>query len=177
MAEIATLARPYAEALVKVADQGEGQALLEQVQALAQVAAEPALRQFADDPRSSDEQVLELFAAALKAPLGDKARNFLGAVLANDRLAVFPEIAAQFHALMQARSGVSQAVVYSAFELDAAQLADIAPALEKRFGRKLELQVQVEPELIGGIRVAVGDEVLDTSVKARLEHMKVSLTA
>jgi F-type H+-transporting ATPase subunit delta len=177
MAEIATLARPYAEALVKVADQGEGQALLEQVRALAQVAAEPALRQFADDPRSSDEQVIELFAAALKAPLGDKARNFLSAVLANDRLSVLPEIASQFHALMQARSGVSQAVVYSAFELDAAQLADIAPALEKRFGRKLELQVQVEPELIGGIRVAVGDEVLDTSVKARLEHMKASLTA
>jgi F-type H+-transporting ATPase subunit delta len=177
MAEIATLARPYAEALVKVADQGDGQALLAQVQALAQVAAEPALRQFADDPRSTHEQVLELFSAALKAPLGDKAQNFLRTVLANDRLAALPEIAAQFHALMQARSGVSQAVVYSAFALDAAQLAELAPVLEQRFGRKLELQVQVVPELIGGIRVAVGDEVLDTSVKARLENMKMALTA
>ena len=98
-------------------------------------------------------------------------------MLANDRLPVLPEIAQQFHALLQARSGVSQAVVYSAFPLDEAQLTDLVPVLEKRFGRKLELRVQEEPDLIGGIRVVVGDEVLDTSVKARLEHMKVALTA
>ena len=49
--------------------------------------------------------------------------------------------------------------------------------LEKRFGRKLQAKVEVDPELIGGVRVVVGDEVLDTSVKARLERMKVALTA
>jgi len=49
--------------------------------------------------------------------------------------------------------------------------------LEKRFGSKLHVQVALEPELIGGVRVVVGDEVLDTSVKARLEQMKVALTA
>jgi F-type H+-transporting ATPase subunit delta len=177
MAEIATLARPYAEALIKVAPQGDAPALLEQVRAMAAVAADPALRQYADDPRSTHDQVVELFNAALQQSLGAHAQNFLRTVLANDRLAALPEIAAQFHALMQARSGVSQAVVYSAFALDAAQLAELAPVLEQRFGRKLELQVQVVPELIGGIRVAVGDEVLDTSVKARLENMKMALTA
>jgi F-type H+-transporting ATPase subunit delta len=177
MAELATLARPYAEALIKVAELGDASGLLEQVQGLAAVAADPALRQFADDPRSTQDQVVELFGAALGLSLGDKARNFLRTVLANDRLSALPEIASQFHALLQARSGVSQAVVYSAFPMDAQQLSEIAPALEKRFGRKLELTVEVQPELIGGIRVAVGDEVLDTSVKARLEHMKVALTA
>ena len=53
----------------------------------------------------------------------------------------------------------------------------MSAALEKRFGRKLQVTVQQEPELIGGIRVVVGDEVLDTSVKARLEQMKVALAA
>jgi F-type H+-transporting ATPase subunit delta len=177
MAETATLARPYAEALIKVAGPSDAQALLEQVQALAAVAADPQLRQFADDPRSSHEQVIELFLAALKEPLIDKSLNFLRTVLINDRLSVLPEIAAQFHALLQARLGVSQAVVFSAFELNAEQLAELAPTLEKRFARKLELEVHVQPDLIGGIRVAVGDEVLDTSIKARLEQMKVALTA
>jgi F-type H+-transporting ATPase subunit delta len=58
-----------------------------------------------------------------------------------------------------------------------AVLADVTQSLEKRFGRKLFVSVQLQPELIGGIRVLVGDEVLDTSVKARLEQMKVALAA
>ena len=76
-----------------------------------------------------------------------------------------------------AQSGSSDAVVYSAFPIAASALGEVAQTLEKRFGRKLNLTVQEDPSLIGGIRVVVGDEVLDTSVKARLEQMKVALTA
>ena len=72
---------------------------------------------------------------------------------------------------------MSDAVIYSAYPIDVAQLAEVLASLEKRFGRKLSGRVELEPELIGGIRVVVGDEVLDTSVKARLEQMKVALTA
>jgi F-type H+-transporting ATPase subunit delta len=68
-------------------------------------------------------------------------------------------------------------VVYSAFEMDDAALVDLAAVLEKRFDRKLNVSVELQPELIGGIRVVVGDEVLDSSVKARLEQMKVALTS
>ena len=80
-------------------------------------------------------------------------------------------------ALKNAQGGTSDAVVGSAFPIDAGALADLKATLEKRFGRKLNLSVEVQPELIGGIRVVVGDEVLDTSVRARLEQMKVALTA
>ena len=79
--------------------------------------------------------------------------------------------------LANAASGVSEAQIFSAYEISDAQLADLKASLEKRFGRKLEAHVQLEPSLIGGVRVVVGDEVLDTSVKARLERMKVALTA
>ena len=88
-----------------------------------------------------------------------------------------PAIAEQFHALVNASSGVADAVIYSPYPIEPAQLADVVSSLEKRFGRKLSASVQLEPELIGGIRVVVGDEVLDTSVKARLERMKVALSA
>ena len=93
----------------------------------------------------------------------------------NGRISVLPEIASQFRALKNAKSGSSDATVYSAFALEGAALADLAATLEKRFGRKLNLTVELEPALIGGVRVVVGDEVLDTSVKARLEQMKVAL--
>jgi F-type H+-transporting ATPase subunit delta len=98
-------------------------------------------------------------------------------VIENGRLGVVPEIAAQFRALKNAQSGSSDAVVYSAFPIDQAALAEVAATLEKRFARKLNVSVELQPELIGGIRVVVGDEVLDTSVKARLEQMKVALSA
>jgi len=86
-------------------------------------------------------------------------------------------MAQQLRALINQHSGVSDAVVFSAFPMDAAALADLSATLERRFNRKLNLSVQIDESLIGGIRVAVGDEVLDTSVKARLEQMKAALVA
>lgn len=103
--------------------------------------------------------------------------NFLRTVLENGRLAALPLMVEQFQALVKARQGVSEAQIFSAFPIDAAQLADIMGPLEKRFGRKLEAKVELDAELIGGVRVVVGDEVLDTSVKARLERMKSTLLA
>ncbi len=179
MAEIATIARPYAEALFKAAG-GDGAALKDQMAALATLAADPQLQQFADNPKVAAAQVFDVVAGvALQkgVSLHAKAGNLLRAVLDNGRFGALPEIAAQFAALVNAQSGVSDARVESAFPIDAAQLAEVVVALEKRFGRKLNASVGVKPELIGGIRVTVGDEVLDTSVKARLEQMKVALTA
>jgi F-type H+-transporting ATPase subunit delta len=177
MAELATIARPYAEALFKAAPEAESQAWLDQVQALAAVAADSQLRSLADNPRVNNTQVYDVMAGAAKVALSPAVANFLRTVLDNGRLAALPLMAEQFQSLVRARQGVSEATVYSAFPVDAAQLADIQGALEKRFGRKLKLQVQVDAELIGGVRVVVGDEVLDTSVKARLERMKSALVA
>jgi F-type H+-transporting ATPase subunit delta len=182
MAEIATIARPYAEALFKAvgANAAEGAKLKGQVAALATLAGDAALRQFADNPKVAATQVFDLVAGvALQkgVALDTKVGNLLRAVLDNGRLAALPEIASQFASLVNAQSGVSDAQIESAFPIEGAQLADVTATLEKRFKRKLNVRVQVKPELIGGIRVTVGDEVLDTSVKARLEQMKVALTA
>ncbi len=176
MAELATIARPYAEALFKASSSDlDGTAAW--VSELAAIAENPQLQQFAGNPNVTSAQVFDVFAGVAKSALPDAARNFLGAVIENGRLPALPEIAAQFRALKNARSGSSDAVVYSAFPIDAAALADVAAVLEKRFARKLNVSVEQQPDLIGGIRVVVGDEVLDTSVKARLEQMKVALTA
>ena len=177
MAELATIARPYAEALFKAAGVGDQAQLAAQVQSLADVAGNARLRQFADSPKVSSAQVFDVVTSVVKTPISDAAKNLLRLVIDNGRLAALPQVASQFHELVNARSGVSDAVIHSAYEIAPAQLADVIVALEKRFGRKLNATVVLAPELIGGIRVVVGDEVLDTSVKARLEQMRVALTA
>ncbi|CAM3781704.1 F0F1 ATP synthase subunit delta [Roseateles saccharophilus] len=177
MAELATIARPYAEALFQVAKSQDLAAWGRQLDALAQVAQDADLRQFADHPKAQPAQVVAVMTAAAKQTLAAGVQNLLQAVVENGRLAALPEIVAQYHVLANAASGVSDAQIYSAFEINGAQLAELKASLEKRFGRKLDTHVQLEPGLIGGVRVVVGDEVLDTSVKARLERMKVALTA
>jgi F-type H+-transporting ATPase subunit delta len=177
MAELATIARPYAEALFKAIGAHDAAAVAEQVSTLGEVVADPQVRQFADNPKVRPEQVFDLIVTAANVFIGDGAKNLLRAVIENGRLAALPEIASQYHALVNARSGVSDAVVHSAYPIDGAPLTEVVEALQKRFGRRLNASVVVDPELIGGIRVVVGDEVLDTSVKARLEQMKVALTA
>ncbi len=176
MAEIATIARPYAEALFKAsaADLNGAQAWLDE---LAAIAGQPQLLQFADSPKTTSTQVFDLIIGIARTPLSEQGKNFLRTVIDNGRLAALPEVAAQFRALKNAQSGSSDAIVHSAFPIDGAALAEVAATLERRFARKLNVSVQLQPELIGGIRVVVGDEVLDTSVKARLEQMKVALTA
>jgi F-type H+-transporting ATPase subunit delta len=176
MAEIATIARPYAEALFKAAG-AQAAALSAEVGALAAVAADEQLRQFADSPKTSSEQVFGVVVGVVNQPLSAAAQNFLRTVLDNGRLAALPEIASQFHALVNAQSGVSDALIESAFPIEPAQMPEVVSTLEQRFSRKLNARVELRPELIGGIRVVVGDEVLDASVKARLDHMKVALTA
>jgi F-type H+-transporting ATPase subunit delta len=147
------------------------------VDQLQEIASNTQLQQFADNPNVSDDQVFEVISGVVKTALPEMAKNFLRAVIENGRLSALPEIAQQFRTLKNAQGGSSDAVVYSAFAIDSGALGDLAVALEKRFGRKLNVSVELQPELIGGIRVVVGDEVLDSSVKARLEQMKVALTS
>jgi len=175
MAELATIARPYAEALYKasLSDLSTTAAWLDE---LAVIGADAQLLQFADNPKVTSEQVFQLIAGIAKVKLSPMAHNFLHAVIDNGRLSALPEVAAQFREHLNKQNGSSDAVVYSAYDIDASSLAQVKETLQKRFGRTLNVSVKLEPELIGGIRVVVGDEVLDTSVKARLDQMKVALT-
>ena len=179
MAELATIARPYAEALFKAstASGADLNSTVAWVEELAAVAADSQLRQLADNPKISEEQLFDVIKGVARSALPDAARNFLRAIIENGRVNALPEVAEQFRALVNQLAGSSDAVVYSAFPIESAALTELGASLEKRFGRKLNLTVQSDESLIGGIRVVVGDEVLDTSVKARLEQMKAALTA
>jgi len=177
MAELATIARPYAEALFRVAQSGNLSTWSDLVSEMAQVAAHPDFQALAGNPKLSDQQVADVLLGLLKTPASAEAKNFVAMLAENGRLALLPEIGAQFHALKNAQEGAADARITSAFALNDAQVGELVAVLEKKFGRKLNPSVTVDDSLIGGVRVVVGDEVLDTSVRAKLQQMHVALAA
>ena len=177
MAELATVARPYAEAVFRVAQTGDMAAWSNLVSELANIGANADVQDFARNPNVTEAQVAEAFGAMVKSPMTAEAKNFLAMLVENGRVALLPEIGAQFAVLKNAQEGAADAVITSAFELSDAQVADLVKTLEKKFGRKLNPTVTVDSSLIGGVRVVVGDEVLDTSVRAKLQQMNVALAS
>jgi F-type H+-transporting ATPase subunit delta len=179
MAELATIARPYAEALFRVAEAGDVGAWYTLVQELAQVARLPEVLSVASSPKVSRAQVAELLLTAVKSPVATsaEAKNFVQMLVDNHRIALLPEIAVQFEELKNEREGAADASIVSAFPLNGTDLEGLVAGLERKFKRKLKPTVEVDSSLIGGVRVTVGDEVLDTSVRARLTSMQAALTA
>lgn len=177
MAELATIARPYAEALFRVAKSGNLAAWTDLVSEMATVAAHPDVKSFAGNPKHSDQQVVDTFLSLLKSNVTPEAKNFVAMLVENGRLALLPEIGSQYMVLKNAEEGAADAEITSAFEMSDAQVKELVATLEKKFGRKLKPTVKVDNSLIGGVRVAVGDQVLDTSVRAKLQKMYVALAS
>jgi len=176
MAEVTTLARPYAGAVFELADKSNSLAEWAPLLAsMARFAAHPEVRACIDNPNLGAKPLYTLFVSLCGDGLSAEARNFLRVLIANDRLALLPEIHAQFLELKNAREGIVQADIRTAFTLTNAQVSSLVGDLERRFKRRVHPRVTVDKELIGGLRIAVGDEVIDGSVRGRLEEMAVAL--
>ena len=179
MAEHSTIARPYAEALFEsVRDDARGLEYWSEVMSLlAQVSDMEDVRAAMGDPRLANAQRTELLTGLVPQELPEQAANLIALVVQNGRVEVLPQIAEQFELLRHRHEGTALARIASAFPMDETQVASLVAGLEKKFGLKLKPVVTVDPDLIGGVRVAVGDHVLDTSVQARLASLRDSLAA
>ena len=176
MAENVTIARPYAEAIFALADAGGALGRWSQTLAvMATVAANPELRAATGDPNLSADQVYGLFAGAC-GDLATEAQNLVRVLIENGRLATLPEIRDIYEELKNAREGVVDAVITSAYPLDNSQLSALVAELEQRFKRKVKPEVNVDAALIGGVRMQVGNEVIDGSVRGKLAAMAAALT-
>ena len=176
MAELATIARPYAEAAFKAADaSGKLSEWSGTLQALAAVAANDEVAAVMSNPNVGGVQVVDLFGALLKGGLAGEPKAFVQLLVDNNRVAALAQVAEQFEALKNKRETTLDATVFSAFPMDAAQLATLCTDLEKKFGSKIKATVQIDAALIGGVKVQVGDTVLDASVKAKLEALRNGL--
>ena len=177
MAELATIARPYAEALFRVAQKSNLSAWADLVSEMSQAAQNKDVIALVQNPKVPAAKVAEIFVSVLKSPTNQEVKNFIDTLANYSRLLLLPEIAAQFHDLKNAHEGSADAEISSAFELTTTQVSELCKTLEVKFGKKLNPSVIIDAALIGGVRVVVGDEVLDTSVRAKLQQMQIALTS
>ena len=182
MAEISTIARPYAEALLKAVkdskEEGLAQKLIPVLDTIDEIVADPKLKELASDPSLSSDQIYELIRGMLDKAVPQEAENLLKLVIQNGRIEALPQITAQYRELLNHENKEADVTIETAFPLSDDQVADLIKALDKKFpGIKLLPKVVVDKALIGGVRVIVGDKVLDGTVKARLAEMQSALTS
>ena len=178
MAELTTIARPYAEAAFALAQEGNAlPAWSSMLRYASAVVSDPALARSLDNPKFTAADKESLILSVCGDKLDALARRFVRVLVEADRVTLLPEIVALFDALRNEAEGKATARIDSAFALTDAQVAELTTALEKRFGKKIEAIVNVDPELVGGARITVGDTVIDASVRAQLQAMATQLRA
>ena len=176
MAETITIARPYAEAVFQFADAaGELAKWSETLSRMADIASNPDMLEAMGNPRITSDQLYGLFASLAGEAMFAQSQNLVRVLIENRRLTLLPEIRDSFEALRSEREGTVEAQVASAFPLEGDTLAKLVADLEKRFKRRIQPVVTVDPALIGGVSVQVGDEVIDGSVRGKLATMAAAL--
>lgn len=178
MAELTTIARPYAEAAFALARDGNALPVWSQMLRLASaVVADPKVARALDNPVLDTAARESLLLSICGDQLNAQGRSFVRVLIEADRIALLPQIQQMFESLKDAAEGVAKATIETAFAFEGNELSELTAALEKRFGRKIEATVSVKPELIGGARVTVGDTVIDASVQEQLRAMAAQLRA
>lgn len=174
MSQAITLARPYARAAFGMARDGDQfQPWSEALAQAARIAVDPQVAGMLADPRLAVADAVELLAGDdADSPFGD----FLALLAQNGRLALLPEISGLYEELRAEAERVVRAKVTSAVELSAEALEPIRAALQRRFGRRVDLQAAIDPALIGGAVIDAGDIVIDGSLRGKLERLQTTLT-
>lgn len=178
MAELSTLARPYAKAAFEsaVAD-GSLDQWSAQLTTAAAVAGQDTIQKVLASPSLTSEQQAQAFIDVCGDALEGKAQNFIKVLAENKRLALLPEISALFEAQKAAREQSVDVQVSTAFELDDATLQALSTALKTKLARDVKVSTAVDKSLIGGVFVRAGDVVLDGSVRGRLAKLAEAMNS
>jgi F-type H+-transporting ATPase subunit delta len=177
MAELSTIARPYAEAIFRLArERSELTAWSNRLGVAAGMVSDARMQAVIADPNVPMSKAVEILLSIAGSALGESGASMIRVLAENDRLALLPEIRAQFEVLRAEAEGVLEAHVTTAMVLSDAQQKDLIATLRSRFGRDVHVEMAIDPELIGGIVVRLGDRVIDGSVRGRLHKMASALT-
>jgi F-type H+-transporting ATPase subunit delta len=177
MAELATVARPYAEAAFRSAlEQDALAAVADSLALVAAIARDAQMGSLLLNPKVAAAQKKEIFNAAAGDRLHDIVKRLVSMLVDNHRAVLIGSIEEQFEQLKHDHERVLRARITSAQALTDPQRGEIVAALEKRYGKKIEAELDVDPSLLGGARVQIGDQVIHASVRDALAQMAAALT-
>ncbi len=178
MAEISTIARPYAVAAFNLAKQQKALAKWSGMLGFAaSVANDAQMQAYIQDPKVVSSELQAAFLKVAGDKLNEHGQNLIKVLVEYRRLSVLPAITAAFEELKALDEGTLEAQIIAAAKPSAAEVKDLVKRLEVKFGKKIEANVSLDSELIGGIKIIVGDTVIDASVKSQLQNLAYSLSA
>ena len=178
MAEISTIARPYAVAAYKL---GKEQSALakwsEMLGFAAAVANDAQMQAYINDPKVVASDLQKTFLKVCGDKLNEHGQNLIKVLVEYNRMSILPAITSAFEALKAQDEGTLDAHIIAASKPTDAELKDLLKRLEAKFGKKIEADVTIDAELIGGFKIIVGDTVIDSSVKGQLQNLAYTLAA
>ena len=177
MAEPITIARPYAEAVFRLAREKSSVAEWSDALALLEtVVHDPQVRALIGNPNVNRRELESLILGVAGGRLGGDARNLVQVLTQNGRLELLSQVRDLYEGLRREHEGVLDVRIVSAFPLTDDQFRDVVRHVERRYERKLNARVEVDSHLIGGVKVVIGDKVIDATVRGRLDAMSAALT-
>lgn len=176
MAEAITIARPYAEAIFKLA-QGHGSlsSWSEMLGLVSSVIRESQVSALIGNPQIPSVKLREIIFSICGKKLGEDGQRLISLLIENGRLLMLPQISELYEQLKAQHESVLEAKIVSAFPLESHQLEKLVSVLEAKFRHKVKAQVSVDSGLIGGVKIEIGDQVIDSSVSGKLEAMAAAL--
>ncbi len=178
MAEISTIARPYAVAAYKLGKEQKALAKWSEMLGFAtQVASDVNMRAYINDPKVVASDLQATFLKVCGDKLNVSAQNLIKVLVEYGRMSILPAITTAFEELKAQDEGVLEASIIVAAKPSVAEVKNLVARLETKFGKKVEATVSVDPEIIGGIKIIVGDTVIDASVKGQLQNLAYTLAA
>lgn len=178
MARVTSTARRYAEAAFQIAQRdGTVEQWLAQLDGLAQVAADPHVVRRLEDPAVPYEVRREALLDALGRDALPQVGNLLELILRRRRVEMLGRISREFRRLYNRQAGVVEATAISASELSAEEVQALQERVERLAGGRVELHFEVDPALLGGVQLRLGDRLIDGSVRGRLERLRNELAA
>jgi len=178
MAEISTIARPYAVAAFNLGKEQNALAKWSEMLGFAAaVASDVQMQAYIQDPKVISSELQTAFLKVCGDKLNENGQNLIKVLVEYGRMSVLPAISSAFEELKAQDEGTLDAQIIAAAKPSDAEIKDLVKRLESKFGKKIEASVSVDPELIGGIKIIVGDTVIDASVKGQLQNLAYTLSA
>lgn len=176
MTELSTLARPYAEALFEIAKEtGDFEIWSQNLAFLTALIQEPSMGKIITNPGIDKATLTRLLLEVCDENSSQEIKNLIKLLVENHRLPIIPHMATQFEELKAQHQGYVKVQIISSYPVSSQQQEEVEATLGKRLGKAVNVDIILDENLVGGWIIRAGDEVVDLSIKGRLEQLATEL--